>query len=63
MLEALGGYQMIAERFLAGDDAFAVAWNFGPADNDARPASWIVDRMRAEQATRRMGRGCSIPNV
>ena len=48
VLEALGGYLMIAQRLLAGDDAFADAWNFGPADDDARPVSWIVDRMRAE---------------
>lgn len=47
VLEALGGYIMIAERLLAGDAAFADAWNFGPSDDDARPVSWIVDRMRA----------------
>ncbi|MFY9352561.1 CDP-glucose 4,6-dehydratase [Sphingobium sp.] len=47
VLEALGGYLMIAERLLAGERRFADAWNFGPADEDARPVSWIVDRMRA----------------
>jgi len=47
VLEALGGYLMIAERLLAGDRRFADAWNFGPSDEDARPVSWIVDRMRA----------------
>lgn len=47
VLEALGGYLMIADRLLAGDAATADAWNFGPADDDARPVSWIVDRMRA----------------
>lgn len=47
VLEALGGYLMIAERLLAGERRFADAWNFGPADEDARPVSWIVDRMRS----------------
>jgi CDP-glucose 4,6-dehydratase len=46
VLEALGGYVMIAERLLAGERHFAEAWNFGPADEDARPVRWIVDHMR-----------------
>lgn len=47
VLEALGGYLMIADRLLAGDRVFADAWNFGPADDDARPVDWIVERMHA----------------
>ena len=47
VLEALGGYIMLAERLLAKDDGFADAWNFGPADDDARPVHWIVQQMRA----------------
>lgn len=47
VLEALGGYLQIAERLLAGEREFADAWNFGPADDDTRPVSWIVERMRA----------------
>jgi len=47
VLEALGGYLMIGERLLAGDRRFADGWNFGPAEEDARPVSWIVERMRA----------------
>lgn len=47
VLEALGGYLMIAQRLLGGEAAFADAWNFGPADEDARPVAWIVERMRA----------------
>jgi CDP-glucose 4,6-dehydratase len=47
VLEALGGYLLIAERLLDGEARFADAWNFGPADEDARPVSWIVDQMRA----------------
>lgn len=47
VLEALGGYLAIAERLLDGDARFAEGWNFGPSDEDARPVSWIVERMRA----------------
>ncbi|MDP5280758.1 CDP-glucose 4,6-dehydratase [Sphingomonas sp. DG1-23] len=47
VLEALGGYLQIAGRLLAGERQFADAWNFGPADDDTRPVSWIVERMRA----------------
>lgn len=47
VLEALGGYILLAERLLAREPGFAEAWNFGPADDDARPVRWIVMRMRA----------------
>lgn len=47
VLEALHGYLMIAERLLADEADFADAWNFGPSDDDAKPVSWIVDRMQA----------------
>jgi CDP-glucose 4,6-dehydratase len=47
VLEALGGYLMIAERLLAGERRFADGWNFGPGDEDARSVHWIVERMRA----------------
>lgn len=47
VLEALHGYLMLAERLLAGERAFAEGWNFGPSDEDARPVSWIVERLQA----------------
>lgn len=47
VLEALGGYLLLADRLLAREPGFAEAWNFGPADDDARPVRWIVERMRA----------------
>jgi CDP-glucose 4,6-dehydratase len=47
VLEALGGYLLIAERLMRGERSFADAWNFGPSDEDARPVAWIVERMRA----------------
>jgi CDP-glucose 4,6-dehydratase len=46
VLEALGGYLLIAERLLAGERRFADAWNFGPGEEDARPVGWIVDHIR-----------------
>jgi CDP-glucose 4,6-dehydratase len=45
VMEALGGYLLIAERLLEGHDEFATAWNFGPSEDDSKPVSWIVDRM------------------
>ena len=47
VLEALGGYLMIAERLIAGEARFADGWNFGPADDDAKPVRWIVEHMLA----------------
>ncbi|GAA0325776.1 CDP-glucose 4,6-dehydratase [Sphingomonas oligophenolica] len=48
VLEALGGYLLIAQHLLRGDQWAAGAWNFGPADEDARPVHWIADRLVAE---------------
>ncbi|HEX8057864.1 MAG TPA: CDP-glucose 4,6-dehydratase [Novosphingobium sp.] len=45
VLEALGGYLMIAERLHQGDDRAASGWNFGPAENDTQPVRWIVEHM------------------
>lgn len=45
VLEALSGYLMIAERLTQGHDWAATGWNFGPAEADTQPVSWIVDRM------------------
>lgn len=48
VLEPLAGYLLLAER-LCGEDgaACAEAWNFGPADEDARPVRWIVEHLCA----------------
>lgn len=45
VLEPLYGYLLVAEALLAGQAGADSAWNFGPEDRDARPVSWIVDRM------------------
>jgi len=35
----------LAEQLYANGADFAAAWNFGPADEDARSVRWIVERM------------------
>jgi len=47
VLEPLAGYLMLAERLLTDGQAFAEGWNFGPADDDAKPVGWIVERLTA----------------
>ena len=43
VLEPLAGYLMLAERLANGGSDYATAWNFGPADTDAKPVRWIAD--------------------
>jgi CDP-glucose 4,6-dehydratase len=45
VLEPLRGYLMLAERLVEDGSRFASAWNFGPADMDAKPVSWIADEL------------------
>lgn len=45
VLEPLSGYLLLAER-LAHSGDFSQAWNFGPVQDDARPASWLADQLR-----------------
>lgn len=45
VLEPLSGYLMLAERLHTDPAAHAEGWNFGPADGDARPVSWVVSRV------------------
>ncbi|MCB1791378.1 MAG: CDP-glucose 4,6-dehydratase [Gammaproteobacteria bacterium] len=47
VLEPLSGYLLLAERLTDEPRQFAEGWNFGPADSDARPVSWIVERLTA----------------
>ncbi len=44
-LEPLAGYLLLAEKLFAVGNDFAGAWNFGPADTDARSVQWIVERL------------------
>lgn len=50
-LEPLAGYLMLAEKLFDLDNDFAEAWNFGPADEDARSVRWIVERLASVMPT------------
>lgn len=45
VLEPLRGYLMLAERLSEHPCHFAAGWNFGPADADAKPVSWVADQL------------------
>ena len=45
VLEPLRGYLTLAEHIWNDGAAFSEGWNFGPYDEDARPVSWIVERV------------------
>lgn len=45
VLEPLRGYLTVAERLVEDPLHYASGWNFGPVDSDARPVSWIVERL------------------
>ncbi|HXG23105.1 MAG TPA: CDP-glucose 4,6-dehydratase [Chthonomonadales bacterium] len=42
VLEPLHGYLSLAEALWQAGASFAGAWNFGPADADAKSVSWLV---------------------
>ncbi|MBU1215111.1 MAG: CDP-glucose 4,6-dehydratase [Gammaproteobacteria bacterium] len=54
VLEPLSGYLLLAEKLYTQGVAYAEGWNFGPADEDAKPVQWIV-----EQLTQQWGAGAS----
>ena len=45
VLEPLHGYLMLAERLAADAVHVSGAWNFGPAEADAKPVAWLADRL------------------
>jgi len=45
VLEPLRGYLMLAEGLAKDPKTFASGWNFGPGEDDAKPVSWIADRL------------------
>jgi CDP-glucose 4,6-dehydratase len=45
VLEPLRGYLKLAERLTQDANLYASAWNFGPAETDAKPVSWISDEL------------------
>jgi CDP-glucose 4,6-dehydratase len=46
VLEPLRGYLMLAERLARSGAPFTSGWNFGPSEGDAKPVSWIAERLR-----------------
>jgi CDP-glucose 4,6-dehydratase len=50
VLNPLSGYLALAQG-LCSSEEFASAWNFGPAEEDARPVGWIVQRIRESWPT------------
>lgn len=47
VMEPLCGYLLLCENLWHRGVAVAEGWNFGPAQQDARPVSWIADRLAA----------------
>jgi CDP-glucose 4,6-dehydratase len=45
VLEPLHGYMRLVEMLWNLGRACAEAWNFGPDESDAKPVSWIADRL------------------
>lgn len=46
VLEPLHGYLTLADKLLSADAVrYATAFNFGPAEDDAKPVSWIAEHM------------------
>lgn len=45
VLEPLCGYLLLAEKLAENPGGFSGGWNFGPVDSDAKPVSWIADRL------------------
>jgi CDP-glucose 4,6-dehydratase len=45
VLEPLRGYLRLAERLAEDPSVVGSAWNFGPAEGDAKPVSWIANRL------------------
>lgn len=45
VLEPLSGYMLLAEKLWDQPKEHSEAWNFGPADEDAKPVEWIVSAM------------------
>lgn len=54
VLEPLSGYLLLAQQLYEEGPSYAEGWNFGPADEDAKPVSWIAENM-----TRVWGNGAS----
>ena len=45
VLEPLSGYLLLAQKLHEEGAVHAEGWNFGPDDEDAKPVSWIMEKM------------------
>jgi len=45
VLDPLAGYMVLTERLYVDGSKYAESWNFGPSDEDAKPVSWIAQRL------------------
>lgn len=45
VLEPVSGYLRLAEQLVGVGESRAKPWNFGPSDDEARPVSWLLDRL------------------
>ena len=45
VLEPLSGYLALSEKLYTQGAAFAEAFNFGPAEDDAKPVQWVVEQI------------------
>ncbi len=45
VLEPLSGYLSLAEMLWEQGPEFAQAWNLGPSDEDAKPVSWVAEKL------------------
>lgn len=45
VLEPLSGYLLLAERLHQEAAAHSGAWNFGPAEEEARSVAWVLDHL------------------
>lgn len=45
VLEPVAGYIALAEHIATHGKEYASAWNFGPADSDAQPVRWILEKI------------------
>lgn len=50
VVDPLSGYLMLGQRLLEGNSAFADAWNFGPADDDALTVREVIERLKTHWA-------------
>ena len=45
VLDPLSGYMSLVEKLSIDGSDYAEGWNFGPRDEDAKPVSWIAQRL------------------